>query len=125
MSSRSTQTSANWQNFVEERPSFRFEEIAGALMGQDHSHATRHFFADPTEDEADDLDRLTGIIHVLGTVGRSTKICSDRGYAGPVTPTFPKVRWGGGRSTYEPNLKGAVQAETIPYLSIHPSNRSD
>ena len=30
----------------------RFEEIAGALMGQDHSHATRHFFADSTEDEA-------------------------------------------------------------------------
>ena len=39
----------------------RSEEIAGALMGQDHSHAARHLFADSTEDEADDLDRLTGI----------------------------------------------------------------
>ena len=27
----------------------RFEEIAGALMGQDHSHAARHFFANSTE----------------------------------------------------------------------------
>ena len=34
----------------------RSEEIVGALMGQDHSHAARHFFADLTEDEADDFD---------------------------------------------------------------------
>jgi hypothetical protein len=39
----------------------RSEEIAGALMGQDHSRAAWYFFADSTEDEADDLDRLTGI----------------------------------------------------------------
>jgi len=39
----------------------RSEEIAGALMGQDHSYAARHFFADSIKDEADDLDRLTGI----------------------------------------------------------------
>src|SRR4029077_19570360 len=37
----------------------RSEEIAGALMGQDHSRAEWRFFADSTEDEADDLDRLT------------------------------------------------------------------
>ena len=35
----------------------RTEEIAGALMGQNHLHAARHFFADSTEDKANDLDR--------------------------------------------------------------------
>ena len=39
----------------------RPKEIAGALMGQDHSYASRCFFADSAEDEADYLDRLTGI----------------------------------------------------------------
>jgi hypothetical protein len=37
------------------------EEAEGALMGQDHSHAARHFIADSTKDEADDIDRLTRI----------------------------------------------------------------
>src|SRR5439155_17914842 len=41
--------------FAEDRrgkAELRSEEIAGALMGQDHSHATRHFFANSIEDEA-------------------------------------------------------------------------
>ena len=34
---------------------------AGALMGQNHSHAAQHFIADSTADEVDYLHRLTGI----------------------------------------------------------------
>jgi len=55
---------ADVRKFAEDRrgkAELRSEEIAGALMGQDHSHAARHFFANSTENEADDLDRLTGI----------------------------------------------------------------
>ena len=47
----------------------RSEEITGALMGQDHSHAARHFFADSTKDEANDLDRLTGIQALASRLG--------------------------------------------------------
>ena len=53
----------------------RSEEIAGALMGQDHSRAAWYFFADSTEDEADDLDRLTGI-QALGS-RRLDESCDD------------------------------------------------
>ena len=58
-------------------------------MGQDHSHAARHFFADSTEDEADELDRLTGI-QVLGS-RRLDESCDDRGHEGPVAPAFPQA----------------------------------
>ena len=44
---------------------FRAEEVACTLMGQDHSHAARHFFADSAQDEANDFDRLTGIQTLL------------------------------------------------------------
>ena len=40
---------------------FRTEEIACTLMGQDHSHAARRFFADSAQDEANNFDRLTEI----------------------------------------------------------------
>ena len=53
----------------------RAEEIAGALMGQDHSGAAWYFFADSAEDEADDLDRLTGI-QALGS-RRLDESCND------------------------------------------------
>jgi hypothetical protein len=65
----------------------RSEEIAGALMGQDNSHAARYFIPDSTEDEADDLDRLTGI-QALGS-RRLDEFCDDRGHEGPVAPAFP------------------------------------
>src|SRR5262249_35597465 len=65
----------------------RSEEIASALMGQDHSHAARRFLADSTEDEADDLDRLTGIQAFEGR--RLYQSCDHRGHAGPVAPAFP------------------------------------
>src|SRR5262249_13398279 len=67
-----------------------FEKIAGALMGQDHSHAVWHFFSYLTEDEADDLDRLSGIIRVLGS-RRLNQSCDDRSHAGPVAPAFPQA----------------------------------
>ena len=67
----------------------RSEEIAGALMGQDHSHAARHFFADSTEDEADDLDRLTGIQALRSR--RVDEFYHDPGHEGPVAPAFPKA----------------------------------
>ena len=67
----------------------RSEEIAGALMGQDHSHAAWYFFADSTEDEADDLDRLTGIQALRSR--RLVESCDERGHTGPVTPAFPQA----------------------------------
>src|SRR6516225_242785 len=60
------------------------EEIAGALMGQNHSHAARHFFVDSTKDEANDLDRLTGIQALESR--RLDESCDDRGHTGPVAP---------------------------------------
>jgi hypothetical protein len=67
----------------------RSKEVAGALMGQYHSHAARHFFAEATEDEANDLDRLTGI-QGLGS-RRLDESCDHRGHAGPVAPAFPQA----------------------------------
>ena len=87
---RSMQTSANLQNIVEEGRA-SVEEIAGALMGQDHFHAARRFFANSTEDEADDLDRLTGV----SSRGRRLDVsCDDRGHQRPVAPAFPQPMGG-------------------------------
>src|SRR2546427_11770525 len=53
---RVVEIDADVRKFAEDRrgkAELRSEEIAGALMGQDHSHAARHFFANSIEDEAD------------------------------------------------------------------------
>src|SRR6516164_8461910 len=84
---RVVEIDADIRKLAKGKAELRSDEIAGALMGQNHSHAARHFFADSTEDEANDLDRLTGI-QALGS-RRLDESCDDRGHAGPVTPAFP------------------------------------
>jgi hypothetical protein len=56
----------------------RLEEIAGALMGQDHSHAARCFFTDSAEDEADDFDRWGSRLSGAGSIdGLSTNLAAS------------------------------------------------
>src|SRR5258707_15044575 len=64
----------------------RLEEIAGALMGQDHSHAARCFLADSAEDEEDDFDRLTGITALRSRLNRWSldKFGGNSGHEGRV-----------------------------------------
>ena len=76
-SSRSTQTSANSQNTSRKSQDFVKWRV---LMSQDHSHAIRHFFANSTENNADDLNRLARIIRLSGGV-RSTNLGTDGGHA--------------------------------------------